>query len=463
MTRLFCADASGYSSFWPANAAMLVALLRLRPRFSIPVLLACFGINVGLNQISGLSPDEALLACAMNLLQVLLTAPPVRRFCGARTDLTRLRRQGRFGLIVFAATAIEAAIGVFVERCFLGDPDNVIGDWAQWVMCDALGLMLATPAVLLMMNWLPERRIKRGATMEPMALMTGILLLTVVSFLSPRSFLFFFLYPALVTLAFRTPPIWALSTVLFVSILVSMFTAHNLGPIALMSPDGPLMSQKLLQPFLWTLFLSALPANMMVGEKMRSARRLSLLRAHLEHAATHDPLTGLMTRQPFRLELASRLRSGVGGTLLFIDLDYFKQVNDRLGHQAGDSTLCLFSQRMERCARERGGRAARFGGDEFAMLLPRMPNEAALHHVLCTILETARSPYQLEERTAHLSVSIGVATLDRCDSVDEVIRRADRALYAAKDAGRNGFRLYEDTPPTDPPDPAAEQTRQMAV
>ncbi len=445
MTRLLCADADGYSSFWPANAALLVALLRLRAGLAGLVLVCCFALNLALNRISGLSLSEGILACMMNILLVLLAAPPTRRFCGARTDLTRLRRQGRFGLIVLVTTAVEAAIGMTVERLFLGDENSILADWFQWLLCDSLGLMLATPAVLLLMNWLPNRRLPTGITVEPMVLMIGILLLAIVSFLSPRSFLFFFLYPALVTLAFRARPVWALSTVLFVSIIASVFTVHDLGPIARISPNGLMRTQGVLQPYLWTLFLSALPANTMVGEKVRYARRLRLLRAHLEHAATHDQLTGLMTRQLFKTRLAACMAAGPGGTLLFIDLDHFKVVNDTLGHQAGDTVLRLFSERMERCARAQGGMMARFGGDEFAMFLPRLPTDTALRATLAAILDVARSPYHLDSGTARLSVSIGGAALDApLETMDEVIRHADEALYAAKEAGRDDFRLYGD-------------------
>lgn len=445
ITRLLCADGNGYSSFWPANAATLTALLTLRTSLSMRVLVACFGINLLLNQLSGLSAQESILACVMNVVLVLLVAFPTRRFCGACTDLSRLRRQMMFVPIVCAASAVEATIGIFVEARFMGDAEDIVGDWVQWLLCDSLGLVLATPAVLLLLDCFRRRRFPVGIAVEPLLLMLATILLAVLSFVSPRSFLFFFLYPAMVTLAFRARPAWVLCTVLLVSVIVSALTAHNMGPIALISPDGSMMRQNMLQPFLLSLFLSALPPSNALGEKRRYARRMMQMRAHLEHAATHDPLTGLVTRQLFKNRLSAHLQSGAGGTLLFIDLDHFKQINDTMGHQAGDTVLRVFSDRMRTCASLLGGQTARFGGDEFAMYVPRLASRRALRDAFRIVLEASRRPYHVAGQTTRMSVSIGAASLDPdIGHADEVIRRADEALYAAKDAGRDDYRLHGD-------------------
>ncbi len=441
-TRLLCADADGYSSFWPANAALVVALLTLRAAYAAPVVAACFCLNLALNRLSLLAADESLQACVLNVVEAILVAIAARRFCGALTDLTRFRRLATFALVVGAATGLCAGIGVAVEALFMNDSGNIVGDWSQWVLCDALGLLTATPTLLLAVRRIGARRLPSALPAEPLLLLMLTLGLTLVGFLSPRSFLFLLLYPAMVALAFRAPPAWVLTTVLMVSIFVSAMTAHGLGPIAFLSPDGPMMRENMLQPYLLSLFLSALPANNALGDKRRTARRLGRMRANLEHAATHDAMTGLMNRQLFRRRLSACAASGVGGTVLFIDLDHFKRVNDTYGHQAGDLVLQMFACRMAEHARGLTGEAARLGGDEFAMLLARDLGTAELDAVCAAILQAARVPYSTGTETVLVTVSIGAATLRLTrNDPDSVARAADLALYAAKDAGRDAYRL----------------------
>ena len=445
VTRLFCADSSGYTSFWPANAAMVGALLTLRLRYAIPVLISCFCLNFGLNRLGFLSPDESLLACVVNVIQAVVVAFLTRRFCGALTDLTRFRRFAMFTLITFAVTTIGSAFAVSIEKFVLQDDSNVIHEWAQWVLCDMFGLLLATPVVILVIRHIgKDWRITR-ALVEPAILLVLIIILTFVSFVLSHSPLFLLIFPAMVTLAFRARPIWVLASVLVVSIFVSAMTAHNLGPIALLSPDGRLMRENMLQPYLLSLLLSALPASNALGEKLRAARRLAQMTNNLEHAATHDPLTALMNRQLFKKRLTTCVRSGKNGVVLFIDLDHFKRVNDVHGHQTGDEVLWIFGKRIAECARRLGGEAARFGGDEFAMLIPEQDSGQDVDGLCGSILRTARMPYQIGHVTVLMSVSIGAASVHvGHGDTDRLLRNVDLAMYSAKKTGRDNYRIFND-------------------
>ena len=464
ITRLFCADADGYSSFWPADSAMVGALLTLRARRAIPVLIVCFCLNLILNGLSFLSPQESVLASVLNVAQAVLVAVLARRFCGALTDLTRFRRFAMFALIACTATAIEAAIGVGIEAAFLDESGSPVREWLQWTLCDALGLLLAMPAIILVIRHIGGTwRITR-TSLEPLILLALAVVVTVASFLWAHSPFFLLIFPVMVTLAFRASPIWVLTSVLVVSIFVSAMTAHNLGPIALLSPDGPLMRENMLQPYLLSLLLSALPASSALGEKLRVARRLTRMKANIEYAATHDPLTGLMNRQLFKKHLSSDLRAGGEGLLLFIDLDHFKQVNDTHGHQAGDEVLSIFGGRMMERARRLGGEAARFGGDEFAMLIPGGRAVADIEEVCVSVLRDVRMPYHLGDLTILMSGSIGAASLSvGHGEQDELLRSVDLALYAAKDAGRDDYRLFGDPPHQPGVAPPKPDTRQVAI
>lgn len=163
-------------------------------------------------------------------------------------------------------------------------------------------------------------------------------------------------------------------------------------------------------------------------------------------AAAHDALTGLMNRAAFsrRLELALARAQQSGRTmaLLLIDLDGFKEVNDSLGHHAGDILLCQLAQRMRAAVRE-SDVVARLGGDEFAVLLEGMEESEALQRLVGKLLVVAAQPVDCEGSSAVVSASIGVALAPQ-DATDPeaLLRCADRAMYAAKAAGRSTAFFY---------------------
>jgi len=181
----------------------------------------------------------------------------------------------------------------------------------------------------------------------------------------------------------------------------------------------------------------------------RTVKGLSLeieeLRARLEiakHAARHDDLTGVLNRAGFVEELTARLaRDRQPQTVLMMDLDRFKAVNDTLGHDAGDQLLVLVARRMREAVRT-SDVAARLGGDEFAILLPvtDLPSAEAIAQRL---LESIQSPYSIGEQTVRIGVSIGIASFPSDgDTAEELLRNADTALYKAKAAGRDTWRAY---------------------
>ncbi|HEX9778471.1 MAG TPA: EAL domain-containing protein [Geopsychrobacteraceae bacterium] len=171
----------------------------------------------------------------------------------------------------------------------------------------------------------------------------------------------------------------------------------------------------------------------------------------LNNLAFYDTLTGLPNRRLFldRLHraLATSQRSGRDGALMFIDLDNFKDLNDTLGHDFGDLLLQQTAQRLESCIRV-NDTVARLGGDEFVVMLgdlSRQPIEAALQAkaVGDKILAMFNQPYLLTTHEYHSSLSIG-ATLfnDYAKSAEELLKRADIAMYQAKKAGRNTLRFF---------------------
>jgi diguanylate cyclase (GGDEF)-like protein/PAS domain S-box-containing protein len=168
----------------------------------------------------------------------------------------------------------------------------------------------------------------------------------------------------------------------------------------------------------------------------------------LRHQAHHDPLTGLVNRTVFadRLEQALRLapRRNSSLTLLFVDLDDFKPVNDRLGHGAGDAVLCEVAHQMESIVRA-GDTLARLGGDEFGIILDSCSKDEAT--VIADRLSAAiATPLVLAGETVRIAASIGLAESRAGEDADDLIHRADAAMYRAKSAGKGGRQVAEQTP-----------------
>ena len=174
--------------------------------------------------------------------------------------------------------------------------------------------------------------------------------------------------------------------------------------------------------------------------------------AKINSLAFYDPLTGLPNRRLLldRLHHAMAIgaRSETYGALMLIDLDNFKTINDTSGHDIGDMLLSQVALRLSTCIRE-GDTVARLGGDEFVVMLEHLskdPHEAAAQteSVVEKILSTLNQPYQLERYEHHNSPSIGIILFSglQCP-IDELLKRADLAMYQAKAAGRNTQRFFD--------------------
>lgn len=172
----------------------------------------------------------------------------------------------------------------------------------------------------------------------------------------------------------------------------------------------------------------------------RSAKIQELLNALHERADT-DGLTGLMNHRAFHVQLRNELtrarRNGTPVSLLMIDLDRFKRLNDAHGHPAGDAILALLARRLRAAVREYD-LPARYGGEEFAVILPGLEARGATDGGERVRRIVADSPFPLPGGgTAEVTVSIGVAALEPEMTAEEWLAAADARLYAAKRSGRN--------------------------
>lgn len=173
---------------------------------------------------------------------------------------------------------------------------------------------------------------------------------------------------------------------------------------------------------------------------------LSQMKQKLQVMATHDYLTGLPNRRLFfdRFEqaMANAQRRKTGLVLMSLDLDNFKTINDELGHNIGDAVLMESAARMKRILRKIDT-VARFGGDEFVLLLGESNRKEDAVGTAKKILQELRQPYVIEEHHLMLTASIGVAMYpENGKEMDDLIKKSDAALYLAKKQGRDNFQFY---------------------
>ncbi|MFB9886160.1 bifunctional diguanylate cyclase/phosphodiesterase [Balneatrix alpica] len=167
----------------------------------------------------------------------------------------------------------------------------------------------------------------------------------------------------------------------------------------------------------------------------------------LKHQAEHDALTGLINRATFIQQLEGYLSSahltGKLGAVLFMDLDRFKLVNDTLGHPVGDELLTLFAGRLRACLREQD-LVARFGGDEFAVLLQQQDSSERVQQLARRIVQAAEQPFRFSSgQLFKASVSIGIDLISqKGQSANQILSNADAALYEVKRKGRGHFVLF---------------------
>jgi len=190
--------------------------------------------------------------------------------------------------------------------------------------------------------------------------------------------------------------------------------------------------------------LETLVASRTAELEQRSAE-LHESERQLQQMAYYDGLTGLANRRLFNEDLKRLLAEAQRGqpfTLMLLDLDHFKQINDTLGHDAGDALLVAVAQRLRDAVRE-VDRVARLGGDEFALLLTRTTATEDVEQVCRRIIDSLDLPVEHQSQHLQASASIGLARgPHEADSAAELYKCADLALYAAKRAGRRGWRWY---------------------
>lgn len=200
--------------------------------------------------------------------------------------------------------------------------------------------------------------------------------------------------------------------------------------------------------------LSHDPEIMGIVATFHDVTERNLYELELNRLAFHDPLTSLPNRAHFmerlRIALAQADRADLCVAVIFFDLDNFKQVNDTLGHEYGDKVLCTVADRMRSCMRQ-GDTAARLGGDEFTLMIEGLSSLEQVIPVAKRLLHLLHEPIEIDGHTILVGGSMGISlSIPFKDNREQLLRKADLAMYQAKKSGKGCFRIYEENWATNP-------------
>jgi diguanylate cyclase (GGDEF)-like protein len=427
------------STLWP-GAGLTLGVLLSRPRREWPwylgaVFLAETLMDVKLGSALGLSLEWGV----SNTVEPLLGAWLLTRGRQPAPDIGRRHDLVRFFLLgAVAGPALGALVGTAGGVLLAGD------HWwprlGRWFVGDGVGALAVAPAVLMLASGVRPRR-------TPGLVGGGVLMLAVTAVAaSPWAFsgdlgLPFLIIPALVFYAVRCGTAGASVGLLIVSLWISGVGAAGKGPFEY---AGALNGLIIAQMFTVMAALTALT----MAALMRDLVSRDQVQKLLEDQALHDNLTGLANRKLLadRLDHASRRLARQQGRigLLFIDLDSFKEVNDTLGHASGDVVLLEVARRLSAIVRDHDT-VARIGGDEFLVLVDDLENVAQAEQLAQRAITALSVSVPCPDGIARIRASVGLAIADEPFADAELfLRAADRAMYAAKQAGGDRFRTAPD-------------------
>jgi diguanylate cyclase (GGDEF)-like protein len=356
-------------------------------------------------------------------------------------SFSSIRDIARFCLLAIpAGTLVSGTVGATSLLRFEALPQEQfwLALWSLW-SAELVGAILLAP-VLLAANSSDWRMQHRIFTSERLALfLVSVLVCLLVigpAGLETREIGQFLLFPLVLWSALRCSV--GVTTVLV--LVVSLVLIASMGEFGTDELQASLLGTLDVQVTTFSLAISGLLVAAALSERRESELRLDKL-------ANHDPLTGLANRTYFQVYLehviAQCARQGGQVSLLFIDLDRFKHINDSRGHEVGDEVLRIVADRLGNALRG-DDFVARLGGDEFAVVMNHPKTLRAARRVALKLIETLGDPFKIGNHSYAISASVGISVYpDDASDVNTLLRQADMAMYKAK-LKRSGFEYFSE-------------------
>jgi diguanylate cyclase (GGDEF)-like protein len=437
-------QSEGVATIWLTNG-MLFAIVITRPR---SVWLHFFAVGLLADTLADvLYGDPIALALGVsvaNSIEVILSSFVLTYWFGSPFSLSKRRPLlGFLGVSVLGATAITSAIGASWTLLFVD-----AGPWWKlfrtWYLGDILGMAIIAPLVFILLRPGFFAVLGRKQLADTLVLLSVPAIATALVFTHDSDPLIFFIFPALLLVVFRLGfPGTVLSVCVIAFISISLTVAGH-GPMMLIMDKHMLHRIVVVQIFLAVALFTAFPVAALLEERKALEESLQKSEARYRQLANADGLTGLANRRWFDERLEEQWQRGLEEArpvaLLLIDVDLFKAYNDLFGHMSGDSCLRRIAGVIAEGLRDSSGMASRFGGEEFAVILPNAGSEEALavaeglrSAVAALNLSHSGSPWGVQ------TISIGVAAMvpNGTESAMSLLNASDNALYCAKRLGRN--------------------------
>jgi diguanylate cyclase (GGDEF)-like protein len=462
----------GWQIFWPLNG-VTIALLITRSRREWPLLLTAVSLGTGIGEfIDDNTLESTVLQRALSVLEVSISAALLPAFTDVESWLSKPGLYPRFAAAVATGPAVS---GLLAATWFHAVDGTAFGTaFDSWALADAMGIAAGLPLTLALRSTDIRALLHGRRCLITLGTLGAAGVVMALIFSLSQYPLIFVLYPLLMLVD------WVLgllgsSIALLCSCVIAVFlTEHGYGPFA--SPAGLGVSRDVaLQIYLGFHLIGFLPISILFLQQRRLHRELRHSLALADRLASVDALTGVANRRTLdtclekQWDIAARAQTPLA--LLMVDADHFKEFNDRMGHQAGDACLRALAVALEQRVTRPDDVVARFGGEEFAVLLPGTSLQGARQ-----VAERIRSAVQdlaivhpgvapvsnTEAATpAYVTVSIGCAALVPTPetSFQFLVGLADQALYEAKRTGRDRVCAADPHAQTWTPGTAAKKLR----
>jgi diguanylate cyclase (GGDEF)-like protein len=414
------------TAVWPPTGIALAAFLIFGARVWPAIFAGAFVANL----TTAGSVATSIGIAGGNTLEGLLGAYLVQRFAAGRQAFGRPRNAFRFALLAAGLSpAVSATCGVtslalagFARWADFG------GIWLTWWLGDAAGALVVAPVVLLWsesprVHWSPRQAVEAAVLLACLILVGQIVFGGQFPAATQNYPLEFLCIPVLLWAAFRFGARETATATLLLSGVAIHGTLRGFGPFARNTQNESLL---LLQAFIAVIAVTKLIVAAVVAERRR-------MEGHLRDLAVRDPLTGLANYRQLMVALEAEIRRSQRTqrpfAVLLLDVDGLKRINDRHGHLVGSRALSRLAEVLHMSCRA-VDTAARYGGDEFALVLPET-DEAAARQVAARVAERLTRDVEVPR----IASSFGVALFPRDGNTAEaMLGGADRALYAMKAA-----------------------------